>query len=409
MSAATLLLLAHRGAPMAANTAVATIDTAPVIGTALDYTPGTWTGSTAVSAQAMRCTTVDGTYASVGSAWDSILGTPYTPVDGDFGYFFRVDETATPGDVEATGTANASRCAEAPSQSLGSELVSNSDLNAWTGDNPDGWIVGGESGSDPMVTQVASGGGAGTGAARLYSSATNNAPAMQYGALLSSRYNVTHWEGNISANAAGQIRAWSADGRGGLGATPAAFSGTGVRRGLVQTSQLYGSVQGISTAPIDFVIDGLSIKVITHNPELTALSANMRVDFLYTLPGSPVDGTGVWLVTRSVELVNAVTPNPRYWRAIVDYTGSQWNIRLESLDGAGGTARIIATNIGVSDGVRVNMNGDSISLYTSANGGGSWTQRGSTISNSTHNTATGVTSIWTSDVTPGQLRYAPAD
>jgi hypothetical protein len=50
----------------------------------------------------------------------------------------------------------------------------------------------------------------------------------------------------------------------------------------------------------------------------------------------------------------------------------------------------------------------SISLYTSADGE-TFTQRGSTINNSTYQTATGVNVLATSDVTLGNLEYAPAD
>ena len=46
---------------------------------------------------------------------------------------------------------------------LGSELVTNGDFANWTGDNPDNWTISGESGSDPMITEVA-------GACRLYTS-----------------------------------------------------------------------------------------------------------------------------------------------------------------------------------------------------------------------------------------------
>lgn len=53
------------------------------------------------------------------------------------------------------------------------ELVTNGDFAAWTTDNPDGWTVIGESGSDPMVNEVGTGqgqGGAGTGYCNIYTS-----------------------------------------------------------------------------------------------------------------------------------------------------------------------------------------------------------------------------------------------
>jgi hypothetical protein len=51
---------------------------------------------------------------------------------------------------------------------LGAELTTNGDFSAWTADNPDWWTASGESGSDPMFTQVAPSGAPGTGACRCY-------------------------------------------------------------------------------------------------------------------------------------------------------------------------------------------------------------------------------------------------
>jgi hypothetical protein len=53
------------------------------------------------------------------------------------------------------------------STGLGPELLTNWDFSAWTGDDPDGWTVTGESGVDPMVTEVA------TNKCRIYSSSAN--------------------------------------------------------------------------------------------------------------------------------------------------------------------------------------------------------------------------------------------
>lgn len=57
-------------------------------------------------------------------------------------------------------------------ETVGSELLANGTFASWTGGNPDGWTVTGESGSDPEVSQVgadATHGGSGTGSANLYS------------------------------------------------------------------------------------------------------------------------------------------------------------------------------------------------------------------------------------------------
>lgn len=55
------------------------------------------------------------------------------------------------------------------------ELFTNNDFSAWTGDNPDGWTVTGESGSNPMATEVGTGEdhtGAGTGSCNLYTTSS---------------------------------------------------------------------------------------------------------------------------------------------------------------------------------------------------------------------------------------------
>lgn len=66
--------------------------------------------------------------------------------------------------------------------SLGVELVTNGDFANWTLDNPDNWTVTGEVGADPEVSEVGSGqghGGAGSGLANFFSSATANQPKIE--------------------------------------------------------------------------------------------------------------------------------------------------------------------------------------------------------------------------------------
>lgn len=73
------------------------IDSPLVVGSEIDYTPGVWDGEESVSAQAWRSLTEFGEYTPVGSAWDSITGTPYTPVSLDYDYYIKIIETAFPG------------------------------------------------------------------------------------------------------------------------------------------------------------------------------------------------------------------------------------------------------------------------------------------------------------------------
>ena len=65
---------------------------------------------------------------------------------------------------------------------IGSELITNGTFNDWTVGDPDGWVVGGESGSDPEVSEVGSGeghGGVGTGACNLFTSTSSNIQIRQ--------------------------------------------------------------------------------------------------------------------------------------------------------------------------------------------------------------------------------------
>jgi hypothetical protein len=94
---------------------------------------------------------------------------------------------STPGPLPATWAIASNEAVNTPT--LGAELLTNGDFSAWTGDDPDGWTVGGEVGADPEVCEVGVGeshancGGAGTGYANLYTSATANQPTLTQSVL----------------------------------------------------------------------------------------------------------------------------------------------------------------------------------------------------------------------------------
>lgn len=373
-----------------ANTVAPAISGTATIGQTLSVSNGTWTGSTpSYTYQWKRGG------SNIGSATNST----YQLVDADWGYTITCTVTAT----NAAGSANAdsaatARVQEAPAQTLGSELLANPDFSAGaSGANPTSWTVLGESGSDPDVSIVAPGGGAGTGACRLYNSATLAQPSINQAVLSAGSYYELSLL--IDTVTAGSIRMFDSS------APTLGFvaSTTGVKRTI---GRAVGTAMRIraEASNSNVVIDDASVKVITLNGQLTAPSANMRADFFYTLPGSPAEGAQLWLVARASDFASG-----NYWLAFLEYTGSQWNITLFSVAGHTRTSRTSATNIGATNGVRVNCNGDTLKLYTTANGGTNWTQRGSDVSNSTYNTATGVNALWVSTITPGNLVYAPAD
>jgi hypothetical protein len=126
----------------------------------------------------------------------------------------------------------------------------------------------------------------------------------------------------------------------------------------------------------------------------------MQINFLYTLPASPVAGEDVWLLLRISDFGGG-----NYWLAWLRYTGSQWDVNLYSVASHTRSSVAAATNVGTTNGLRVTMNGDQVSLWTTANGGANWTQRDTTKTNTTYQTATGVNVIHASTFTPGQLSF----
>lgn len=73
----------------------------------------------------------------------------------------------------------------------GAECLANWDFSAWTGDNPDGWTVTGESGTDPEVTQrdpdKQHADAPGTGAANFFKSNTANHPTISQTGVLTAQ------------------------------------------------------------------------------------------------------------------------------------------------------------------------------------------------------------------------------
>lgn len=367
----------------------------PVIGTQIDGDDGTWTGAPALTYQWQHYT---------GGAWSDIGGATsknYTPVDADFGLALRLGvipngQTASTAYSNSTGLTQ-----EAPAQSLGSELVTNGNME--TGDPPSNWTATGDATLDGVADERT--GGSGAQALSVARGGANAGPIANQtiSVAAGSWYETTAWLKNVDATSGVRVYYTNPTFQPGFVATTSWFKFCNINYRSAATSviacQSYTSVAATGGR-----FDDVSVKPVTLNTQLTAPSANMRLDVFYTLPGSPATGTQIVLLPRISDFSAG-----NYWKVLLEYTGSQWNITLYSAASHVLTSRISASNIGASDGVRVNMNGDSISLYTTSNGGSSWTQRGSTISNSTYQTATDVNALWTSDITPSTLAYAPAD
>lgn len=369
------------------NTVAPAIAATATIGTTITPTPGTWTSNPTLTYQWQRYT---------GGVWANIAGATTAnraPVDADFGLALRLAEIPNGQAGSAAYSNSTGLTAEAPAQTVGpGELLVNGNFAAWTGDNPDNWTVTGESGSDPMVTQVAPDGSAGVGAAKFCSSATNLQPRMYQTVLTVGSY--YEQRATITAHTAGSVDI-------GDGVGLIARSGAGVKINLLRAGSTSSMVRAGSNAPINFVVDDATTKLITYNVQLASPSPNATLAWFFTLPGTPLPGTAIWGYFRvdSFALGN-------FWKWELTYTGSQWNMILYSVATFTKTAQVTANNIGACNGVQIIAADTAIEIKTTTDGGANYTSRGSVVS-ATYQTATGVNVIWTSDVTMGLLSCIP--
>ena len=148
--------------------------------------------------------------------------------------------------------------------SVGAEVLTNGDFSSWTGDNPDGWTVVGESGSDPEVSEVGSGeshGGTGTGSANLYTSAGTSMGIRQYTLTLGTWYRAVV---NVSAFSGGGLRL--------IDNTTATDWGTVTTTGtktLVQRAKTAFEFNLFRLNAINITVDDVSLKALTLSELLT--------------------------------------------------------------------------------------------------------------------------------------------
>jgi hypothetical protein len=144
---------------------------------------------------------------------------------------------------------------------LGAELLTNGNFANWTADDPDNWTVGGESGSDPEVCEVATGeahvncGTPGGGFANLYNSASGYNPYIQQAAIQTVD-NWYQWSIELNTVTAGDLyfsylgagnESWTA---------PASIVATGRANNVLVRAQP-------KSAGSDITIDDFSVKKIT--------------------------------------------------------------------------------------------------------------------------------------------------
>lgn len=151
---------------------------------------------------------------------------------------------------------------------IGEEQLLNGDFSTWTADNPASWSVTGEDGSDPMVTQVAADGSAGTGAARFYSTTVNQPRISQNRVTAGVWYRV---EANISTWTSGGLRAQFSNST----QVPWGYeaSGAGVHSGVARAPFSFGpQLMAAGTGLMDFVLDSVSAKPLTLSTMYSILS-----------------------------------------------------------------------------------------------------------------------------------------
>lgn len=281
----------------------------------------------------------------------------------------------------------------APSQTL-TDLTGNKTMNWSAGVVAGNWVRnGGSVGGDPGISETAANGSAGTGAVKFFSSATNNVPQLRINTSLGTYLDLMIV---CSAYTSGTVRL--VDNATTAGANP---GGAGTARALIRMSASIASILP-GTAPHDYVVDYAEVNSVTPNSVITPASADGTYNYYYTLPVTPVKGTQYWVHGRISDFAVG-----NYWVAELVYSGTQWDITLYSVTTFTKTSRASATNIGTTNGIRIVFSGTSISLWTTADNGGAWTQRDTTKTNSTYQTAKGVNAMWTSDITAGQIVINP--
>jgi hypothetical protein len=391
MSAATMYmtLLSQRSGVSISVVSDPTVNVAPVIDAVPDVTPAVWSSGASDTVRWEMADTDAGPWSTVSDM--PAIDTPYT--DQTFGKVLRWVEAQ--GGFEAVSAATAA-VAEVPVQSLTAK-VPNPDMN-WSAGALSNWtIVSGTLGGDPGYSEVAADGTAGTGAVRILSTATNNSPILRVtsafdtlGAFFEVFYTISQRTAAFVTVRAGST--------GTLSVSP---SFVGSQRLIVRNQSANDSIEWRGSTGVDLVADYLGLNRITLNTQLVAPSADMRISFFYTLPASPVNGDQVWVLPRISDFATG-----NYWKARLIYTGSQWNINLYSVALHVDTSVASATNIGTTNGIRVTMDGDQVSLFTTVNSGAGWTQRDTTKTSALYQSATGVNVLYASTVTPGEVAFA---
>jgi hypothetical protein len=154
---------------------------------------------------------------------------------------------------------------EGTGETLGSELVTNGDFSAWTDDNPDGYTVNGESGTDPEISEVSSAeghGGVGTGSCNLYTSDGTFVAVTQTILTIGKLYK---YSVDIKVINSGTLRVTEG------GSTVNTYNSTGIKTGyFTARAGIYVEIKRTIGAT-DITFDDLSVKEVLTPPATTGI------------------------------------------------------------------------------------------------------------------------------------------
>lgn len=142
-------------------------------------------------------------------------------------------------------------------------------------------------------------------------------------------------------------------------------------------------------------IDNATVKPITRNAVHTMPNADGTYTFSFTLPASPKAG-------QEARMFYRYDSDDDCWAASIirNAANSAWDFILSSVSGGTKTDRITVTDVGTPDAVRVVTSGSTHTPYTGVSG--TFTQRSSaTVSHL--DTETGITTMYSSAITPVRL------
>lgn len=280
---------------------------------------------------------------------------------------------------------------------FGPSLNANPDFSSW-GATPTGWSATQSGGSS--IAQVGPDGLAGTGAARMQSPTTAVQPRLEQ-VLTAQAGNVGMLVEAVldrSAGATGTIDWYSQVGGAGWQVSTTAVAEWVTADLFAQTpAYLFGI-----TAPLDATINRADLRRIT--PTVQSIQPNATLTYLFEF-ASPRRGETVEIRFRqeSWTRYHAV-------RIVRNAAGTGYNANMYRVaDGPiAKTTLIAAQALGASvNGLRVVMNGTSLSLWTSADGGSNWTQRGTTQTSTFYQTAETTLCYSSERVTHGSFTGVP--